>query len=297
MPELADAWLVDKPAGPTSHDVVAAVRRRLPRKAKVGHTGTLDPFATGLLVVLAGRATRLAPFLTGLDKRYLATVRLGARSVTGDPEGPITPGGPLPDAQAIDSAVASLRGPQMQQVPAFSAVKVDGRRLYRSARAGQEVARPVRPVVVYELDVVEYDERRGDLVIDTRVSTGTYIRQLAVDLGEALGCGGYCAELRRTAVGDLRVEDAVTADDAGRVAGMPLTRVLGHLPRRVLTAEEERRVATGRSVGAEGLAADGDPVALVSMDARVVAVAEHADGNMLHPAVVLGDCRAWSAPR
>ncbi|HWH15896.1 MAG TPA: tRNA pseudouridine(55) synthase TruB, partial [Miltoncostaeaceae bacterium] len=261
MPDdLAAAWLVDKPAGPTSHDVVATVRRNLPRRTRVGHAGTLDPFATGLLVVLAGRATRLAPWLSDLPKGYRATVRLGTRSATGDPEGPLTPGGTLPDPEAVAAAVAAMRGEQRQRVPAHSAVRVEGERLYRRARRGEVVEAPVRSVVVHDIRLVSYDRPAGDAVIEARVSKGTYLRQIAVDLGEALGCGGYCLALRRTSVGTLDVAEAVAPDVAGTVPGVPLRSALAHLPARELDADEERRVGHGIALPAPG-AGEGDAVA------------------------------------
>jgi len=292
MPEdLAAAWLVDKPAGPTSHDVVATVRRRLPRGTRVGHAGTLDPFATGLLVVLAGRATRLAPWLSDLPKGYRATVRLGVRSATGDPEGPLTPGGDPPPAGAVAGAVAAMRGAQEQRVPAHSAVKVDGERLYRRARRGEAVEAPVRSVVVHALELMGYDAATGEAVLDARVSKGTYLRQIAVDLGEALGCGGYCAALRRTAVGELTVDAAVPPDVAGTVPGVPLRAALGHLPARALDADEETRVGHGIAL-ADHDRHTGD-VALVR-DGRLVAVARAGEGR-LRPAVVLAGAREWAA--
>ncbi len=155
-------WLVDKPAGPTSHDVVAGVRRRLGgRKVKVGHAGTLDPFATGLLVVLVGRATRLAPYLSGLDKSYLATVRLGATSATGDPEGPVLETGEPPARERVEAVLPVFLGRQRQRVPAMSAVKVDGERLYRRVRRGEEVEPPEREIVIHELALVDDPDGAG----------------------------------------------------------------------------------------------------------------------------------------
>lgn len=277
------AWLVDKPAGPTSHDVVARIRRTLPRRTRVGHAGTLDPFATGLLVVLAGRATRLARLLSDQPKRYVATVRLGYRSATGDPEGPITPGGPVPDAGRVMEAVAHVRGATTQRVPAYAAVRVDGERMYARARRGEEVIGPERPVVVYDLTVVRYDPAVGELVIDTRVSKGTYIRQLAADIGERLGCGGYCGALRRVQVGDLGLEGAVPPEGATADTAIPLLRLLGHLPRHEVDDAGLWEVRHGRSVPGE---AAGE--VLLHHAGTVVALAA-GDGARLRPRVVLAD--------
>src|SRR5215470_7691989 len=177
-------WLVDKPAGPTSHDVVARIRGRLGRRTRVGHAGTLDPFATGLLVVLVGRATRLARYLSDLDKTYRAAVRFGATSPTGDPEGPVEEMGPPPERAAVERAVAGLVGPSVQRVPAFAAVKVGGQPLYRSARRGEAAERPERPIVVHEARLEAYDAGAGVADLVVRCSKGTYLRQIAVDLGE-----------------------------------------------------------------------------------------------------------------
>jgi tRNA pseudouridine55 synthase len=280
----AGVWLVDKPAGPTSHDVVAAVRRRLGRRVKVGHAGTLDPFATGLLVVLVGRATRLAPFISDLDKTYVATVALGAVSATGDPEGPITPGGPPPGTEAVAAALATFVGTQRQRVPALSAVKVDGERLYRRTRRGEDVAAPEREVRIDEATLLAHHTTADPplAVVQVRCSKGTYLRQLAVDLGERLGCGAYCAALRRTAVGHLDVADAVPPSEVSDEGGVGVRAALGHLPARQLTDDEARAVAHGRPVPGDG----SGPVVLMH-DGEALAVAQPDGAGLLRPAVVL----------
>jgi tRNA pseudouridine55 synthase len=277
------AILVDKPAGPTSHDVVRDVRRALGRP-KAGHTGTLDPFATGLLVVLTGRATRLAPYLTGLDKSYRAMVKLGERSASGDPEGPITPGGPPPHEDSVRAALAGLTGTINQTVPALSAVKVDGQRLYARTRRGEQVELPVREVVVHRADLVSYDQMTGLADIDIRCGSGTYVRQIATDLGNALGCGGYCAALRRTEVGNLRVDDALQLEQIAPGCGLRPLDALGHMPVVPLDAAGAADVQHGRAVtatnvpeGTVALAREGDLLA--------IALAE-ADG-VIRPKVVL----------
>ena len=278
-------WLIDKPAGPTSHDVVAQVRRRLGRGTKVGHTGTLDPFATVLLVVLAGRATRLSPYLTELDKTYLATVRTGFTSVTGDPEGPVEAAGGPASAAALRAALPSFLGRQLQRVPVYAAVKVDGERLYRKARRGEDVEPPQRTVEIHALRLVE-DLGGGDFVIEVRCGSGTYVRQLAADLGERLGGGAYLTSLRRTAVGGLSVEDAVEPDAVAPGGGADPAEGLAHLPARRLSADEARRVLHGIAVPAGADLGEG-PVVL-AFEGRVIAVALPRDGR-LRPAVVLED--------
>lgn len=280
-------WLVDKTAGPTSHDIVAAARRRLGgRRVKVGHCGTLDPFATGLLVVLVGRATRLAPYLAGLDKTYLATVRTGFTSQSLDPEGPIARSGAPASAERMREALPAFVGRQVQRVPALSAVKVGGERLYAKARRGEEVELPEREVVIHSAELVE-DLGGGEFVVEVRCGSGTYIRRLAGDIGERLGCGAYCSALRRTAVGDLSVDDAVPVEEVGPHGGLDPLAGLGHLAVRVLGDEEATRVLHGGRV-ADG-APDGETVALVS-EGRLVAVAVR-EGGALRPAVVIGSPR------
>lgn len=278
-------WLVDKTAGPTSHDIVAAARRQLGgRKVKVGHCGTLDPFATGLLVVLVGRATRLAPYLAGLDKTYLATVRTGFTSESLDPEGPIARSGTPATAAQVRDVLPGFVGRQAQRVPALSAVKVGGERLYAKARRGEDVALPEREVVIHSAELVE-DLGDGDFLVAVRCGSGTYIRRLAGDIGERLGCGAYCAALRRTAVGDLSVEDAVPVEEVAPTGGRDPLEGLRHLPVRILTEAETERVLHGGRVADD--APDAPGVALVA-GGRLVAVASR-EGGALRPAVVVGD--------
>ncbi|HMM48513.1 MAG TPA: tRNA pseudouridine(55) synthase TruB [Miltoncostaeaceae bacterium] len=272
-------WLIDKPAGPTSHDVVAGMRRALGRGVRVGHAGTLDPFATGLLVVLSGRATRLAAHITGHDKRYLATIRTGYRSHTGDPEGPITPGGPPADAGAIADALASFRGPQRQRVPAFAAVKVDGERLYAKARRGETVDAPEREIVIHSLELVD-DLGDGMAQLAVHCSKGTYIRQLAMDIGEALGCGAHCSALRRTHVGELSVAEAIGPDRVRPGGGRDPLCALGAMPRVDVSDDQLRDIVHGRSIRAAG---EGE-LALVHRGC-LLALA-HGDGGLVRPHVV-----------
>jgi tRNA pseudouridine55 synthase len=200
--EPAGVALVDKPAGPSSHAIVAEIRRRT--GARTGHAGTLDPFATGLLLLLSGRTTKIAQCLVGLDKRYLTDVDLTARTSTGDPEGEIVERLEPPDESELERRLAGLRGEIELPIPAASAVKIGGERAYRLARRGVEVEMPSRRSTVYALDVISYT---GDAVtLDLRVSSGTYVRAIA----EALG--GHCRTLRRTEVGPFSVADAVVPD-------------------------------------------------------------------------------------
>jgi tRNA pseudouridine55 synthase len=257
--------LIDKPAGRTSHDIVAAVRRELRgrRGPKVGHAGTLDPFATGLLLVLVGRATRAQRFLMAQDKAYETVARLGWTSTTGDPEGELVHTGRVP---ALDGPLPTGR---LRQVPpAYSAVHVGGRRAYELARAGVAVDLPQREVDVRRFELLWRDEDRAGFAIEC--SSGTYVRSLIADLGDA-----YCLELRRTRVGPFDVADA----DPQRV--VPLADALAAvLPVVDLDGEHARRAAHGVAVPgtAEGsvLLRDGD---------GPIAVAEPRDGGVLKPVV------------
>lgn len=224
--------LCDKPAGVTSHDVVAGIRRELPRKTKVGHAGTLDPFATGLLLVLVGRATRVQRFLMELPKRYEATARFGAVSTTGDPEGEILHTGQVPEGE-LELPVGRLR----QRPPAYSAVKVGGRRAYQLARAGAAPELPEREIEVYSFQERWRDGDRRGFAIEC--SSGTYVRSLIADLGDA-----YCEQLRRTRIGHFDVDDA---DPEKPIA---LARALDFLPELTLDAEQARRVGHGAGITA-----------------------------------------------
>lgn len=224
--------LIDKPPGMTSFGVVARVRRvlshRAGKKVKVGHCGTLDPFATGLLILVTGKECRNAMRYTKLDKIYEATFRLGQTSTTGDPEGEITPyvansnlqnksqassTSKKPDMVVIKSVLAQFVGDIKQRPPAFSAIKINGQRAYKLARSGKEIDIPERTVTIYALELLDYAYPL--LKVRAHVSSGTYIRSLAVDIGEALNTGAYCQELRRTQIADWQVSQAQKLADFG----------------------------------------------------------------------------------
>ncbi len=258
--------IVDKAGGMTSHDVVARVRR-LAGTRKVGHAGTLDPMATGVLVMGVEKATRLLGYLTLTEKEYAATIRLGQSTSTDDAEGEITGGAPAAgvSAETLSTAVAGLVGEIEQVPPAVSAIKVDGQRAYRLTRAGAAPELKARPVTVYEFTVTSV-RREGDLVdVDAtvRCSSGTYIRALARDLGAALGTGGHLTRLRRTRVGGYRVEDARTLEQLGdQFEVLPLAlAAAAAFPSRNLSAEEARRLANGGRLAAVAGATAGTPLA------------------------------------
>ena len=208
--------LIDKPAGMSSFGVVARVRRKLRdelgKKTKVGHTGTLDPFATGLLIILAGKATKKSDEFLKKDKVYEATVKLGETSTTGDIEGEIEKvSDKVPTLDDIKKACDKLTGEIMQTVPAFSAVKINGERAYKLARKGKEVEMPTRKVTIFSLEILDY--AYPNLKIRTHVSSGTYIRTLGEDIGKLLGTGAYLTALRRTKIADFSVEAALKLDE------------------------------------------------------------------------------------
>lgn len=272
--------VVDKPGGMTSHDVVARARRALGTR-KVGHAGTLDPMATGVLVLGVGRATRMLGYIAGHDKAYEATILLGASTVTDDAEGEIiaAPGAHgVSDAQ-IDAGIASLRGAILQAPSAVSAVKVDGRRAYARVRDGEEVQLPPRSVTVTDFSCTAR-RRTGDLIeLDVQVecSTGTYVRALARDLGSALGCGGHLTRLRRTRVGRFTLDDACAIDAMSAEACMSLTDAACRaFPTLVLTLQEAQDAVHGRAVPWHG--GDDDAVhALMAPDGRLVALGQRGD--------------------
>lgn len=210
--------LLDKPAGMTSFGVVARVRRVLSKQAgkkvKVGHCGTLDPFATGLLILVTGKMTRSAMEYTKLDKVYEAEIVLGQESTTGDPEGEITNvSTSVPSREAVEEVLSRFVGDITQRPPIFSAIKINGQRAYKLARDGKEVEIPERTVTIHSLELLEY--AYPSLKIRTHVSSGTYIRSLAVDIGTTLETGAYCRELRRTSIAEWSVTDAGRLEDFG----------------------------------------------------------------------------------
>jgi tRNA pseudouridine55 synthase len=252
-----------KPAGATSHDVVAEVRRSLPRATKVGHAGTLDPFATGLLLILIGRATRAQRFLMELPKTYRAVARLGWTSTTGDRDGELLETGRVPDS--LDIPV----GPQLQAPPAYSAVKVGGRRAYDLARAGETPELKPRPITIHRAELLWHEDDRAAFEIEC--SSGTYVRSLVTDLGDA-----YCDELERTAVGPFELEHA----DPDRV--VPLRDALAFMPERLLSAEEAGDVRHGRRIPAR---ADAHGAHRLTHEGEILAIAEPRAGE-LQPVVV-----------
>lgn len=310
--------IIDKPAGITSHDVVAQVRHIL-HERRVGHTGTLDPFATGVLAVLVGRATRLAQFLSGVEKEYEAVIRLGYATDTGDGTGKRIaiesefvqlPGGsddaPRPwSSEQLEDALESLRGEIDQVPPMYSAKKQDGRKLYELARRGEEVERkPVR-VCIYKFEAIKptgellKDNLDGTFDFEVRVacSSGTYVRTLAEDFGKRLGIGAHLAELRRTRVGDFPIHQAQTLaqlkehvdeEALGQIL-LPPDSALARLPAVDLDADDVRRVRNGMSVKVSQAAwSDGERVRMRDEKGHLVAVADfNAAEGSLHPSVVI----------
>jgi tRNA pseudouridine55 synthase len=273
----------------TSHDVVQRIRRTLGTRA-VGHTGTLDPFATGLLVVLLGRATRLARFIEARPKQYLATARLGVQTTTDDFTGEVlaaSSADPQIPEERVRSVLAQFQGVQLQQPPQFSAKRVAGERSYHKARRGEQVELANVSVTVHRIELVGY--RSPDLTFRCVVSAGTYVRAIARDLGKRLGVGAHLTTLRREAIGSLRVEDAVTLEQLAPAAVLPPRAVLRDLPSIDLDEAERQAVLHGQAVvdGREaGKRESGEAVALLN-GGELLAVAQ-SDHVWLRPLVVLG---------
>ena len=281
--------VVDKPGGMTSHDVVARIRRMAGTR-RVGHAGTLDPMATGVLVVGVEKATRLLGYLTLTEKQYDATIRLGQSTSTDDADGEITGGAPAKDvsAETLAQAVEDLTGEILQVPPAVSAIKVDGQRAYRLTRAGAAPELKPRPVTVYQFTVTAIRPAGDVLDVDAtvRCSSGTYIRALARDLGAALGTGGHLTRLRRTRVGGYGLEGARTLEQlAERFEVMPLAQAAAAaFPRRDLSADEARRLAHGGRLPAAtaaeaAVATQEHPTAAYAPDGTLIALLAEQDGQ------------------
>jgi tRNA pseudouridine55 synthase len=271
--------LVDKPAGVTSHDVVDVVRRLLGTR-KVGHAGTLDPMATGLLVIGVGRATRLLRFLGDLPKTYEGALRLGVETDTLDAHGEIVRESAVDVTEAqVADAMRSLEGESLQRPPAYSAVKVGGRKLYEAARQGERLEAEPRPIRVDSFDLLSFD--RPDVGFRVICSGGTYVRVLAADVGAAVSCGAHLTALRRTAIGPYRAEEALTPDAVREP--LPIEAAVGHLPRLDLEADEAEASSHGTPLGPAGIAG---PYAVFGPDGRLLGVYED-DGPRARPQVIL----------
>ena len=298
--------VVSKPVGPTSHDVVGLVRR-LSATKRAGHGGTLDPFASGVLPVFLGRATRLVEYHLADRKRYRATVCFGASSTTDDLEGALTPAdGPPPSRAAVVEALTEFRGEIDQRPPAYSAIKVAGRRAYAMARAGQAVELPPRHVTIHAIDLVDWDATTpGEpvAIVDLECSAGTYIRSLARDLGAALGGGAYLGALTRTASGTFSLEDAVSLDDVRAAAERSpgdLAELLKpvdaglDLPSVTIPVGSLSAIARGQGIGVPpgtGTLRPDVPLRLVTPDGVLVAIGRLV-GTKLAPDKVLIDAAA-----
>lgn len=310
--------IIDKPAGMTSHDVVARVRRIL-KERRVGHTGTLDPFATGVLVMLIGRATRLAQFLSNAVKEYEATIRFGYETDTGDLTGtrierPVTQNESAASVQRwserdIEGALSHFRGEIEQVPPMYSAKKIQGQKLYELARRGQEVERAAVSVTIHELQTMarergalfeDKEDGTREMAIRVVCSAGTYIRTLAETIGERLGMPAHLSSLRRTRAGDFRIEEATKLDDlkmqveaGGDVASflLPMDAALSGLPFLHLTADEAQKALHGMTLPVDGVRKagwqDNQPVRLLSPDNHLLAVGFYDEASRsLRPRVV-----------
>lgn len=277
--EAAGVLVIDKPGGWTSHDVVAKTRG-LTRIRQIGHAGTLDPMATGVLVLCIGKATRLLEYLTGQPKSYRAEITLGTATETYDAEGEVSATRPVPPLTTgeIDQALMPFRGDILQVPPAYSAIKRDGVASYKRARRGEDVQLEPRPVTIYSLDLLAFDG--VVLRIDVTCSAGTYIRSLAHDLGKALGCGAHLSGLRRSAVASFTLAQAVTLVDL-TAAGeqwtqflLPSDSAVAHLPAVVVPDDNVARLLHGGSVPGKEIPAEG-PVRAYDSDGRLLAIVSY----------------------
>lgn len=293
-PGLDGILIVAKPAGPTSHDVVALVRR-LAATRRVGHGGTLDPFASGVLPIFLGHATRVVEYHLGDRKAYRATVCFGASSSTDDLEGELTPAtGPAPSRDAVEAAVAELVGVIFQRPPVYSAIKVGGRRAYAMARAGETVVLASREVTIHALTMASWDDTEPDrpvAIIDVQCSAGTYVRALARDLGEAVGSAAYLGALTRTASGPFELVDATSLDEIRTAAAehptgllpylRPIDAGLEALPVVPLTDLEVAAIAKGQYVRpTAGLPTAADHYRLQDPGGTLVAIASATAGRL-----------------
>jgi tRNA pseudouridine55 synthase len=300
-PGLDGILVIDKPIGPTSHDIVALVRRLAATK-RVGHGGTLDPFASGVLPVFLGRATRVVEFHLADRKRYRATVCFGASSSTDDLEGEMTPAtGPAPARDAAEAALPGLTGTIQQRPPAYSAIKLGGRRAYAMARAGEAVELQPREVTIHELTMIDWDGSDPDrpiAILDVTCSAGTYVRALARDLGERLGNAAYLGALRRTAAGQFAETDAHSLDAVRAAAGAgsadleallrPIDTGLDRFPEVPLSPAEVDAVARGQFIRpAAGFPPGAERYRLRTPDGTLAALAVPMDGGRLAPDKVL----------
>jgi tRNA pseudouridine55 synthase len=270
--------LVDKPSGVTSHDVVDAERRALGVR-RIGHAGTLDPMATGLLILGVGRATRLLRYLGMLPKTYEGTARLGEETDTLDADGAVVRTSPVvASGDDVERAAVALLGESMQAPPAYSAAKVGGRKLYEEARAGRPAEAPPRPIRVDAFHVIAFDGR--DVGFRVTCSGGTYVRVLAADLGRSLDCGAHLIALRRTGIGPFDVQEA---SPPGGGAPLPVERAVAHLPRVELDAEEARAALHGRILAPSGVQG---PHAVFDSEGRLIGVYRD-EGPRARPEVIL----------
>lgn len=288
--------VIDKPEGITSHDVVASVRRVLQTR-RVGHAGTLDPFATGVMVILVGKATRLARFFDKDEKEYLAVMRLGFESDTGDRTGNIREAGTVAfsDIRAADleQAMRPFVGEIEQTPPMYSAKKIEGKKLYELARKGIEVERKAVRIRISELELVELGT---DGTAEFRVvcSAGTYVRTLAEDIGRAAGSGAYLEALRRTRAGKFDIRSSITLDDlkteeSPKSFVLPVLSALEHLPSVILNPERVKRTLNGLSSRTDRQLEDGEAVLMISEDRELIAVGHYKSSeNAIQPKTVLG---------
>lgn len=280
------ALIINKPVGPTSHDIVYKCRKILGKGLKVGHTGTLDPFASGVLVIVTGQGTRVARYIQAADKEYVAEVTLGRETDTYDREGTVTAQKAVPSLEDsdIEKFLDNFRGPVQQIPPMYSAIKINGERLYKAARRNEIVERPPRKVEISRLTLLDRSETI--LKLNIRCSTGTYIRSLAHDLGREIGCGAHLSSLVRTRSGSFTLEKACTLEELEknpREILVPLISLLPEIPAVELTGEEAAHITSGRTVGKKIMVSS--PEFRLTHQGSLISIARY-DGKNLLPKLV-----------
>ncbi len=295
VPNMNGLLVIDKPAGMTSRDVVNRVQKWFPRKTKIGHTGTLDPLATGVLVVCVGAATRLADYVQAMGKSYASRFRLGATSTTDDADGAITetPAAVPPTREQLETALAGFVGTIEQVPPAFSALKVSGERAHNLARSGEEVQLAARPVRIDAIRLLHYEWQFADVEVDC--GKGTYIRSIARDVGAKLGVGGLVQTLRRTRVGLFTAEQGLTLDampDEVTAKMLPMAAAVGGMPQLRMTADEAKRLRQGQRIGCLASGGRAPPVgieiALLNETGELVGIGI-VDGSQIKSQMVIPD--------
>jgi len=276
---------INKPKGPSSFDIIRKVRRAIGEK-KIGHNGTLDPEATGLLILAVGTTTRLLPFLPSEPKKYSFSIQFGTTTDTLDSKGTVIDRNkPIPSTQRLTEVLPSFMGTILQKPPKYSAIKINGKRAYALARNNQEVDIPPREITIHSLKLVSYDVKKGEAFLTTACSTGTYIRSLAHDIAEKVGTVGYASSIHRTAINDFTIDNAVRVEDIQQnpeISLHSITDVFSHCPSHTALDEEIQDLACGRDISIENAASE-KIVFIYNREKELIAITEQVSEKLYHP--------------